>query len=209
MSKRFAGMIGFSLLAAVVLTACSGGKEEKDVPSTQAKIEQQEGQTDSKVPGNAFVSEQVLGNFTTEDIKGNEVTQDIFADYKVNIVNIWGTFCGPCLSEMPSLGKLQEEYKDKGVQIVGIVTDVLNQDGTVLDSQVDVANEAVEKTGADYIHIIPNKELLASYLNQVSAVPTTLFLDENGREIMSPITGALEEKDWEKVISVLLEEQKG
>jgi thiol-disulfide isomerase/thioredoxin len=41
-------------------------------------------------------------------------------DGKVIIVNIWGTWCGPCRDEIPELMKLQEEFGSKGLQVVGL-----------------------------------------------------------------------------------------
>ena len=72
----------------------------------------------------------VLSSFTAQDLNGNQVDQSVLADYQLTMVNIWATFCGPCLSEMPELGEIHAEYADKGVQVVGIVADVLNQDGS-------------------------------------------------------------------------------
>ena len=44
--------------------------------------------------------------FTTEDLDGNEVTESILKDKDVTMINIWGTFCPPCIEEMPELAKL-------------------------------------------------------------------------------------------------------
>jgi peroxiredoxin len=47
------------------------------------------------------------------------------ADYKgkVAIVNFWATWCGPCKTEIPDFVKLYDQYKDKGLVIVGISVD--------------------------------------------------------------------------------------
>lgn len=44
------------------------------------------------------------------------------ADYKgkILILNLWATWCGPCRMEMPELVKISREYKDKGVEVVGL-----------------------------------------------------------------------------------------
>lgn len=47
------------------------------------------------------------------------------ADYagKVLVVNLWATWCGPCRQEMPHLIQLANEYKSKGVEILGLTTE--------------------------------------------------------------------------------------
>ena len=79
--------------------------------------------TEAEQAGAAF-----LGRFTAQDLQGNGVSQSIFADYDLTMINVWATYCPPCLQEMPDLGKLSEEYKDKGVQVLGIVSDVMDYD---------------------------------------------------------------------------------
>ena len=51
----------------------------------------------------------VFEDFTAQDLDGNTVDESIFADYEVTMVNLWGTFCGPCLQEMPDLGEISDE----------------------------------------------------------------------------------------------------
>ena len=94
-------------------------------------------------PGQSEAAETagILSDFSTTDLDGSAADESIFAEYKLTMVNIWATFCGPCLQEMPDLGALHQEYQDQGFQIVGIVTDVLNQDGSISESQVEVAKE--------------------------------------------------------------------
>ncbi len=43
----------------------------------------------------------LFGEFTTEDSDGDEVTQEVFSGYKLTMVNIWATFCSPCLRAIP------------------------------------------------------------------------------------------------------------
>ena len=44
------------------------------------------------------------------------------------MINVWGTDCGPCIQEMPDLAALHEAYADKGVQVVGLVSDALGME---------------------------------------------------------------------------------
>ena len=54
-----------------------------------------------------------------------------FADYKgqVLLLNVWGTYCPPCIVEMPSLQKLYETYRDSGLKLVAVsIDDAVSED---------------------------------------------------------------------------------
>jgi thiol-disulfide isomerase/thioredoxin len=42
---------------------------------------------------------------------------------KVILINLWATWCGPCVQEMPHLVEMQEKYRDKGFEIIGLDSD--------------------------------------------------------------------------------------
>ena len=63
-------------------------------------------------------------SFNSIDLDGNEISSELYSNNKITMVNIWGTFCGPCIREMPDLAKLNQEYKSKGVEIIGIPIDI-------------------------------------------------------------------------------------
>lgn len=143
-------------------------------------------------------------SFNATDMNGKSVSSDIFSKNKVTMVNIWGTFCGPCIREMPDLAKLNEANKSNGVEVVGIVIDILDRKGNV-DSRVKSSGEAIIKqTGANYTHIIPSKEMFSGVLRNVQAVPTTIFVDSNGRQIGEAYLGSRSQKDWQKIIDGIL-----
>jgi thiol-disulfide isomerase/thioredoxin len=135
--------------------------------------------------------------FTAVDIYGNVVTEDIIKDKKLVMINIWGTFCGPCLSEMPYLGELAEEYADKDVIIIGICVDI-NE-----DSGQETAIKIVEDTGANYTHLMVSDDLNDIYISGVQLIPETLFLDSSGT-IIDSVIGSLSKEEWKKVIDSYL-----
>lgn len=147
-----------------------------------------------------------FSSFTATDLDGNQVDQSIFKDHKLTMINIWATFCGPCLREMPELGEINKEYADKGFQIVGIVIDTLDSSGSISQSQVDTAKEIVDKTGADYLHLLPSNDLIEAKLKDVSAVPETIFVDEDGNIVGKSFMGSKDKSSWIKVIDQYLEE---
>lgn len=131
--------------------------------------------------------------FTSQTLAGDAIDQEILKQADLTMINIWGTFCGPCIREMPDLGELAEEYQDAGLQIIGIPVDVYDQKG------MDKAVKIVEETKADYTHILMSEDLYTAYLSQVASVPETLFVDAEGR-ILKSIMGSKSKDEWIAVI---------
>ena len=175
---------------------------------TSAQTEQSSTQQTSDSESTADASAGKYGSFETTDLAGNVVTADVFADHKLTMINVWATYCSPCLQEMPELGELSKEYKDKGVQIIGIPIDTLEQDGTWSQSQVANAASLASQTGADYLHILPSQDLIQAGLSDIYAVPTTFFVDSSGNVTGDTYMGSKSKKEWEKVIDQTLENMK-
>ena len=59
----------------------------------------------------------------TEAISGSEISMKGLKG-KVVVIDFWATWCGPCVAEMPKMKKLYAEYKDKGVEFIGVSLDI-------------------------------------------------------------------------------------
>lgn len=196
-------LLGISLAGMLALGACSSANQTAGTDTS--------GQSTTDVQsGSAQTTEQagVLSSFSATDLEGNTVDQSIFADYDLTMVNVWATFCSPCINEMPDLGELAQEYADKKVQIIGLVSDVLNTDGTISEEQVQTARDIVEQTGANYLHLLPSEDLYG-VLGQISAVPTTFFVDNEGAQVGSAIVSAQSKDKWTQTIDEMLAEVQG
>lgn len=163
-----------------------------------------EASPDAAAASDAAQTAGILSSFSTSDLDGNSVDQSVFADHELTMVNVWATFCGPCISEMPELGELASEYADKGMQIVGLVADVTDSDGNLDEDQLSLARDIVAETGANYLHVVPG-EGLYGLLSQVSGVPTTLFVDSEGKQVGTAYIGAKDLDGWKAVADELLE----
>ena len=139
-------------------------------------------------------------NFEGMDIEGNVVTSDIFSQSKLTMVNVWATYCNPCLSEMPGLGELADEFDEEEFRIIGIISDVVEGE------EQELAEDLIERTQAGYTHLLLNESIYNALLTDVAAVPTTFFVDENG-VILDTVVGAMKKSAWEEKINALLEEQ--
>ena len=148
-----------------------------------------------------------FASFRSFDLAGVARDESIFADNTLTMVNVWATYCGPCLSELPELGELAAEYADKKVGVVGVVADVRQSaDGSFSQKAVENTRYLVEQTGAAYIHLLPDASLVSNQLSGVSAVPTTFFVDSRGNLVGEAYIGSRSGADWAKIIDRLLEE---
>ncbi len=130
-------------------------------------------------------------NFKLKTLDGGEVS---FADYKgkVVLVNFWATWCPPCLAEMPDLNQLYVDYKDKGLQILGL---------TISSRPKDIPKK-VKQSGVTY-PILLDAEPVAAKFGGFGAIPQTFIIDKKGK-IVHSITGARSYKAFEKLIKPLL-----
>lgn len=140
-----------------------------------------------------------LGDFKAEDIDGNEVTKDIFSDYDLTLVNVFTTWCSPCLKEIPYLEAIDKEFADKNVNVVGIVLDV-NEDGKIDQDKLDKLNKILESTKANYDIILPDEVLRSNRLKSIDSVPETFFVDKDGKIVGETYLGSHTEKEWAKII---------
>jgi thiol-disulfide isomerase/thioredoxin len=114
---------------------------------------------------------------------GRSVT---LADYKgqVVVVNLWATWCAPCVKEMPTLAKLQAEYAGRPVKVLAISLDKGTED--IAKARAFMA----DKTPLQFHH---GDYSLAFSLNPpAEGLPTTLIFDRQGRERARLAGGA----DW-------------
>ena len=125
-----------------------------------------------------------LPAFTAKDLAGNEVTGNLIAGKEFTMVNVWGTFCPPCIGEMPDLEKLSLSLPENA-QIVGLVCDVTYQNSEEAQKAIDIC----EKAGVTYTNIVLDENLL-KFTSQFYYIPTTFFVDSEGNIIGDMIIGA-------------------
>lgn len=193
------------LLALLLLSGCA--QESKQTEHTETVVQDVEASENVDTSGDTEPEEYPgpFEQFTTEDLDGNEVTQEVFADADLTVINIWGTFCGPCINEMPELGELAEEYTAKSVKFIGLVGDAYDSEGNIDRDIVAAAQEIVEQTGASYQHLLPQNELLYNVMSQISAFPTTVFVDSEGKQVDYAYLGAADKDTWAQRIDAALE----
>ena len=179
-------------------------KEEQTITVSQPLLEgelesPQSSQSTPAVPQAESPDDSV--QFMTYSIYGDLIDQELFSQADITMINVWGTYCSPCIREMPDLGDLNREYADKGFQIAGIVIDGYHQDEEKFKEQIGMARAIVDYTKADYQHMLPiSMELNEAYLSNIQVVPTTFFVDSKGRLIGKEVTGSRSKEAWIEVI---------
>jgi thiol-disulfide isomerase/thioredoxin len=145
-----------------------------------------------------------LYEFWSLDLNGEEVDQSLFAPYRLTMVNVWATYCPPCLHEMPILAELSETYAQQGVQIIGIVNDIDFSTQQALSQSVATARYIISETGADYTHLVPSEDLYNLRLKEVQVVPETFFVDSRGTIVGETVYGAKDKAGWIAIIDKTL-----
>ena len=143
---------------------------------------------------------KTVGKFETKGVDGKDYTEKVFSDYDLTLVNIFTTWCSPCVNEIPELEKLYEEMKDKGVGVVGVVLDTVGDDGKQDDATVKKAGVLQEKTKASYPFLIPDSTMMNGRLNGISAFPETFFVDKDGNIVGETYSGSHSLNEWKKIV---------
>jgi len=101
---------------------------------------------------------------------------------KVVLVNIWATWCSPCVDEMPSMEKLYQEFKDDNLEILAVSIDALG---------AKVVGPFMQKYNLTFPALLdPEGTIRQSY--QVTGVPESFIIDQQG-VLAKKIIGAA---DW-------------
>jgi len=114
---------------------------------------------------------------------------------RILVVNFWATWCAPCREEMPGFVRLQERWKERGVQFVGLA----NDDRAKVDRfGRDLAiNYPLWTGGAEVM------DLSKRLGNRLGVLPHTVILDGDGRLLESRI-GIFKEEMLEARFTQLL-----
>jgi thiol-disulfide isomerase/thioredoxin len=131
-------------------------------------------------------------NFILKDMNGADWN---FGDKrgKVVVVNYWATWCPPCRVETPGLVNVADEYRERGVEMVGVT----------LDENLADVPPFVEKYRIKYPILLPGADPNLS--PEGMALPTTFLYDKNGN-LAKKYTGIVLESTLKSDIEILLGE---
>ncbi|MDO4944915.1 MAG: TlpA disulfide reductase family protein [Ruminococcus sp.] len=207
--KKWTAIVMSGILCAMAFSGCAA--EEQSVSSEKTNDSLQiSSQSDGTSEKNSEdTSQNTVGEFSTQDVYGNAYTKDIFKDYDLTLVNVYTTWCTPCVQEMPDLDKLYQQVKDEGVNVIGVVLDVLNEKGEIVQEDLERAQALVERTGVSYPTLLPDSTYMNGRLIGIEGFPETFFVDKNGNIVGETYSGSGDFDYWLSVVETELAKVKG
>ena len=148
------------------------------------------------IPFNEYgnLTNQII-RFEGTDLDGNPVSSEtLFARNKVSMVNIWATWCGPCVGELADLQAIHARNQDKGCSVVGLL----------VDTDIEEARRLVSENGITYPIVVVPTDFSMRF--PFSAYPTTFYVDSNGTFLETKFTGAYPDM-YEDVLTMYLNQQ--
>lgn len=192
------------LCCLIILGGCASDKNLSS--SDKALIDNSSAAEELSGSGQEAIITENIGEFSVQDITGESYTQEMFSDYNLTLVNVFTTWCTPCVNEIPDLEKLKNEMENEGVNVVGIVLDAIDGNGGIYEETVEKAKLLAEKTGASYPFLIPDANYLNGKLSQINAVPETFFVDKEGNIVGETYVGSHPLEEWKEIVSTTLKE---
>lgn len=108
-----------------------------------------------------------------ENYKGGEVSlKDLEGKYVY--IDVWATWCGPCLQEIPFLKEVEKDYENKNIQIVSMSIDV--------EKDYDKWRDMIEKENLGGLQILADKNWESSFVQEygIRGIPRFILLDPEG-----------------------------
>ncbi len=127
--------------------------------------------------------------FSTTTLDGAAADEKIFAGHSLTMINFFEPWCPPCVAELPELEKLYETYAPEGFQILGVFS----------------TEEGVEAVLADAGVSYPALRYVSAFDSlQTGYVPTTVFVNGEGKIVGDTQIGSNSYEGWEAIVKELL-----
>ena len=168
-------LVGVGLISALGLSSCNSNEVTNNAPAN--RVTNAPAANNAQPPVASPNLPQELRDTKLQTLDGESLKLSDFAD-KVVVLNIWATWCGPCRLEMPELVKISNEYKSRGLVVLGLATTYNEHNDPVH------VKEYIRSQNVPY-KIIWDDGTLASPLVQMvnsrSVIPQSFVISRDGR----------------------------
>lgn len=172
------------LLVAIVVMAAGCRRDEKAVkPAAGSGTAEKPQATATAAPG-AEVG-MMLPDYSAMNLDGTKF--DLASRRgKVVLLNVWATWCTPCLAEIPELQRIHDAYAARGFEVVGASVD---------ESGIESVKQFVDAKKMTYPIVLDPQGQVANLL-QATVLPTSVLMDRTGKIVWKHI-GYIEPNDGE------------
>ncbi|MDD3519856.1 MAG: TlpA disulfide reductase family protein [Actinomycetota bacterium] len=171
-------------------SASSSDTVDETTTTVQASTTRQEEDAD------ANETKDYENDFTLNNLSGEKISLSDFSE-KIVVLNFWATWCPPCKAEIPDFVDLYDKYKDQGIAFLGIS----------LDDDLNALKQFVFDNNINYPIVIDNQVANVSGKWGISAIPTTFFIDIDGK-ILDKWIGQIPKEELDSVLKGLLSRNK-
>ncbi len=192
--KKIALILMSVFVLTAVLGACTVAQDTQDEADVTATAEAT-AEPEATAAATETTEDEGL-SFSLTTLTDETIDDSIISENKLTMVNFWATWCGPCVSEIPDLQLISEEYADKDFALIGVLFG---------DDDVSGAKDFIAEQGLTYPIILPEGPFFDMSMN-IYAIPTTMFFDSNGEQVGQTVVGAKSYADWTGLIELLLEQ---
>ncbi len=164
----------------------------------QVKFRMHQGQAGGSIRqmGNVKVGE-AAPDFSLPDLTSQAVTLSSFRRQKVLLLDFWATWCGPCKMAMPGLQTLQQEFKDRGFEIISV-------------NQGEAADQVRSFIGRKKysFHVVLDKDQAVGNKYGVRAIPTLVVVDKHGLIQWLHVGYSEDTAELRQLVQRLIQEEK-
>jgi len=124
-----------------------------------------------KISGDRGESE-IRRDFSLKDLKGKTIRLSQHKD-KVVLIAFWGTWCGPCQTELTQMQALWKKHRDAGFELLSICVDPPDTESLV--------RQTVRRYGYEFPVLLDQETEVANRYNPTMDLPFSVLLDRKGR----------------------------
>lgn len=189
-----------ALVAALAVVGLVVGLSHDWSPDSGATATGPEGDTSLGLEMYALGDRIELPAISGRDVDGEPLAT---ADYPgtILVLNLWGSWCGPCRAEAPDLAKVSKVTKNKGVQFLGIDTRDNPASARAFQRHYGITYPSFDDQDGSIMASFPR-------IVPLSAVPSTVFVDADGT-IAARVVGRVDDSTLRGIIEDLIEERDG
>lgn len=181
-SRITLSLIILALIAAFGASSCNSPAEVKKTDESANKTNTNVAVTSSSTAPKTNTSSAPSGPVPLTSYQLNAELKTLdgktfkLADYagKVVLVNLWATWCGPCRIETPELVKLSKEYKERGVEFIGLTS-------PANDPEPERVKAFVREQQVTYTIAYSEDEFFASLMQGRNSIPQSYIVTRDGQ----------------------------